>query len=126
MAVSVDPPPPSYWEGRGLVWLWVAMLLAPAAWVVDQGLSYASVKPSCAGGTEAPLFGYAAAALAMVVAGGGIAWWCLHRLREATDDGGRVVDRSRFVAVVAIGFNALIGLLILTATMPIFMLNPCE
>jgi hypothetical protein len=125
MAVSEETRR-SYWEGRGLVWLWVAMLAGPFAWTLDQGVSYPSVKPSCFNATEAPLLVLAALALAITVAGAWIGWWCLQQVRDATDDGGRVVDRSYFMAVVAISFNVLIALLIVTATAPIFLLSPCE
>ena len=116
----------SYWEGRGLLWLWASMLAGPFAWVFDQGLSYPSVKPSCFNASEAPLLVIAALSLAIAAAGASIGWWCLQQVRDGRDDGGRVVDRSYFMAVVAIGFNVLIALLIVTATAPIFLLSPCE
>ena len=115
-----------YWEGRGLVLLWAAMLAGPLAWTIDQGLGYASVKPSCAAGTVSPLILYTAVALGIIAAGGSAAWWCLRRLRHANEDGGLVVDRSYFMAVVALGFNVLIGLLVATATIPMAVLSPCE
>jgi hypothetical protein len=126
MAVMHQSAGHEYWEGRGLVLLWAAMLAGPLAWTIDQGLGYASVKPSCAAGTVWPLLLYTAVALGIVTAGGWAAWWCLHQLRHANEDGGLVVDRSYFMAVVALGFNALIGLLIGAAAIPLFVLSPCE
>ena len=116
----------AYWEGRGLLLLWGAMLSGPVAWTIDQGLGYASVKPSCAAETEWPLVLFTAVALGLVAAGGWVGWRCLRRLRDGKEDGGLVVDRSYFMAVVAIGFNLLIGLLVATAAIPIFVLSPCE
>jgi hypothetical protein len=126
MAVAEDSSRRAYWDGRGAIWLWAAMFAAPLAWTLDQGLSYPSVKPSCAGGSEAPLLIYPVVAMAIVIAGTWIGWSCLASVRDAADDGGRVIDRSYFMAVVAIGFNVLIGVLIVTATIPVFLLSPCE
>jgi hypothetical protein len=48
-------------------------------------------------------------------------------LREGvTDDGARIIDRSYFVAIVAIGMNSLIAILIVTSVIPQFLLSPCE
>jgi len=52
---------------------------------------------------------------------------CLLMLREGvTDDGARIIDRSYFVAIVAIGMNLLIAILIVTSVIPQFLLSPCE
>jgi hypothetical protein len=67
-----------------------------------------------------------AAALLLVIAGGLTGWHCLKRLHGANDEGGRRIDRSHFMAVVGIGLNVLIGILILTAAVPRFVLSPCE
>jgi hypothetical protein len=125
MAVR-DAADRAYWEGRGLVWLWVSMLAGPLAWTLDQGLSYPAVKPSCFNDTELALLAIAALSLAITAFGVWIGWWCLQQVRGATDDGGAVADRSYFMALVAISFNVLIALLIVTATAPIFLLSPCE
>ncbi len=126
MAVTDDAAEREYWDGRGVLLLWAAMLAGPAAWTIDQGLGYAGVKPSCFGGSDMPLLLISALALAITAAGGWLAWRCFRSVRHAAEDGGRVVDRSYFMALVAIGFNVLIALLILTAAVPIFVLSPCE
>ena len=126
MAVRDDVAERDYWDGTGAVLLWMAMLAGPAAWTFDQGLGYAGVKPSCFGGSDMPLLLISIAAFGIAAAGGWLAWWCLQRVRHATEDGGRVVDRSYFMALLALGFNLLIGLLILTAAVPIFVLSACE
>jgi hypothetical protein len=52
---------------------------------------------------------------------------CLLRVRdEARDEGGRVIDRSYFVAIVAVGMDTLIAILIVTSVIPQFLLSPCE
>jgi hypothetical protein len=114
------------WEGWGLLLLWTSFFLAPLAWAFDQSLSYALVKWVCATGHKNVLTVISLAALAMTGAGGRLGWVQLQRLRDAREDGGRQPDRSYFLAVVAIGFNVLIALLIVTAAVPRFILSPCE
>jgi hypothetical protein len=116
----------SYWEGRGALLLWFSALSGPAAWALDQLLSYALVKPVCALGHGQYLAVLPVAALALVVAGAMAGWRCLRLLPDADTEGGRRVDRSRFMAVVAISLNGLIALLILTAATSPFILSPCE
>ena len=115
-----------YWDGRGAVVLWTSVLLAPAAGALDLLVSYALVKPVCAHGNENLLTLVSAGALAAVIAGGRLAWSCLARLREATDEGGRTIDRSHFMAVGAVALNALVGIMIGTFLIHRFVLSPCE
>jgi hypothetical protein len=126
MAVVRDRVDADYWEQRGLVLLWTAMLLPMAAWGIDQLTGYALVKPVCASGHKNILTLIGAGTLAMTIAGIWIGWSCLSQLGDGTEDGGRRIDRSYFMAMVAIGFNIIIALLIVTAAVPRFVLNPCE
>jgi hypothetical protein len=115
-----------YWEHRGQALLVGAVLLAPAAWALNQLIGYALVKPVCANGHPLILTGLAVVMLGMVTTGAWIGWSSLVQLRGASEKGGSRLDRSYFLALVAIGFNALIAILILTAAVPPFLLNPCE
>jgi hypothetical protein len=115
-----------YWEDRGLLLLWFSFLAAPVAWALDELISYALVKPACFADAPYTLTAVNGAALALVIGGALIGRACLNRTQGALDDGGRQVDRSYFIAIVAIAFNALVGLLIVFATIPHFVLSPCE
>jgi hypothetical protein len=106
--------------------LWFSLLSAPAAWGLDQGISYALVKPVCFANATFALTGISGAALALVVAGVLVGRGCLQRAASGNDDGGRRVDRSHFLAMIGIGFNLLVALLIVVATIPHFILSPCE
>lgn len=119
-------PARGYWEDRGLMLLWFAVLAAPAAWALDELISYASVKPVCFADARFTLTAINLGALALVAAGALVGRSCLSRLKEASDDGGRQIDRSYFMAVGALGLSALVALLILFATFPHFVLSPCE
>jgi hypothetical protein len=116
----------SYWEDWGLVLLLAAFFMAPAAWFLDQGLSYALMKWVCATGYTTVLTAISAATLAMALGGGWLGWSLLGRARGGRDDGGAQVDRSQFMAMVAVAFNLLVALLIVTAGASRYILSPCE
>ena len=115
-----------YWEGRGLMLLWLSLLAPAVAWAFDQGASYALVKPVCFANAKYMLTVISGVALAIVIAGGVVGRACLRRAGDGNVDGGSRTDRSYFLALVAIGFNVLVGLLIVFATIPQFVLSPCE
>ena len=105
-----------YWDDWGLALLWISLLLGPLATASDLLVGYALVKPLCGRGHPEMLRLISVAALAVVAIGGAIGATCFARLRHtAIDDGGRVVDRSYFFAVVAIGLNVVCAILIVTA-----------
>jgi hypothetical protein len=108
------------------VMLWVALVAGPLAATIDQGLGYPLVKPSCADGSGWPLLAVSAVSLAISSLGFGLGWVSLARLRGARDDGAAKRDRSYFIAIVAVGFNGLIALLIVATAIPMFFLTPCE
>ena len=97
---------------------WAAFLLAPAAWVFDQGLSYPLVKWACATGRADVLT--AIAVIALSLTGSGLV------LGVAALKGGAPRPSGRFVAILGIGFNVLVALLIVTALIPRYVLSPCE
>jgi hypothetical protein len=107
--------------------LWTAFLAGPLAWSFNQGAGYALMKPVCAGKAAPVLWLVAIASLCLVVAGSCTAWGAMRPLLEtARDDGGEIVDRDHFVAVLALALNVLIALLIVTSVIPQFFLSPCE
>ena len=115
-----------YWDHRGALVLWTAVLLGPAAGALDMFINYALVKPVCANGNKALLTLVSVGALIVVGFGAWIAWTCLTRLREATDEGGRTIDRSYFMALGAMALNVMMGILIGTIAVHQFILSPCE
>jgi hypothetical protein len=115
-----------YWDDWGLALLWTSMLLGPLAVSLDLLVGYALVKPLCASGDAERLRLISFAALSLTVIGIVVGASCYARLRQtAVDDGGRVIDRSYFMAVVAIGFNVLCAILIMTAGGARFIMS-CE
>jgi hypothetical protein len=117
----------TYWEGGGLMLLWAALLLAPAALMLDLGLGYPLVKWACATGYTSVLVSISSASLLTTGLGVWLGSSLLQRLRGiARDDGGSQVDRSYFLALVGIGMNVLAALAIIAAAIPQLILSPCE
>ena len=116
-----------YWEDRGLVLLWASMLAGPVAFAINLQVGYALVKWACSREQTFLLPLVALLALALTAWGAWLGWSCLVKVRDtANEQGGRIVDRSYFMAVVAIGLNALLALWILTTMFPQAVLSPCE
>ena len=125
MAVEAYPRR-DYWAQRGLAWLWFAVLAGPAAVAANQFAGYVLVKWACASGRTYVLTGINLATLGLALAGAWVGWTCRERLRDASEYGGRVIDRSYFVAIVAIGLALINALLIVMQSYPRFILSPCE
>ena len=116
-----------YWDDWGLVLLWTSALTGPIAWGLNLQVGYALVKWACSREQTFVLVVLSAATFALALAGAWLGWSCLQRLRDVADEqGGRVVDRSYFLAVVAIGLNLLLALLIATSAYHPLFLSPCE
>ena len=118
--------PHGYWEQGGLALLWFAFLAGPTAVVLNQLPGYALVKWACATGHATVLTAISVGALLLALLGAWAGWLCRVQLRDATVDGGRIVDRSYFVAIVAMTFALLNALLIVLQAYPRFVLSPCE
>ena len=107
--------------------LLTATLIGGAAWAISLEAGYALVKPACRADRIVWLTGVNAFALIGCVIGlwlGRLAWT---RLRSsASDAGGRPTDRRFFMALLAIGLNALFALLIVLSTVPQLLRLPCE
>ena len=107
--------------------IWASLFAGPIAWTFNQGAAYAVMKPVCAARAGYVLWLIAAAAFAVVVVG---IWLGARSVRSipaaAADDGGIAADPRPFVAMLAVGLNVVICLLIVTATIPQLLLNPCE
>ena len=115
-----------YWEERGLALIWFAVLAGPAALFANLFAGYALVKWACASGHTFVLTAIDMAMLGIALAGAWVGWWCRERLRDATEYGGRIIDRSYFLAIVGVGLALVNALLILMQAYPHFILSPCE
>ena len=125
MAVGTHEPH-GYWEQTGLALLWFAMLAGPVALALNLGVGYALVKWACAGDHGLVLTALAAVSMALALAGTWVGWSCRAQLAGANEHGGRIVDRSYFVAIVAVGFSLMNALLIVMQAYATVVLSPCE
>ncbi len=117
-----------YFEGgRGLAWLWFAVLSGPVTWAIDLVTSYALVKWACASRTQVGLHLISLAAIVVIVFGASVAWRCRERVPGgATLDGGSSADRSRFMAVLGLALNLLFFVVIVATAVPRFVIGPCQ
>jgi hypothetical protein len=104
--------------------IWFALLAGPVAWALRQLASYALVTPACRLGGTQPLVAIAATMLGLTLIGTWVGARCLVRSRHSRD--GAVAVRASFMAMVAMGLNLLVALLIALSTVAEFVLSPCE
>ena len=153
-ATRRDPTPPAPPVGKGRLWL--AIVLAPAAWALSELVGYMFVSRSCEpwrsdlsnNGLARPGLVLTVVAAVMVLVSIGAlllalgSWRTLQDRRAPSDEATRVesgaqapeaptaVDpewgRARFMAFAGIFASALCGLGILFWTMPSFLLNVCS
>jgi hypothetical protein len=124
--MTMRPQEQSYWDGRGLVLLWLGMGAGPTAWALNQLAGYALVKPACRANAVGTLVILAVVALLVTVGGAAVAWSQAMKLRHADLTGERTEDRSLMLAVSGIALNALLALLIITSASAPAFLGPCE
>lgn len=117
----------NYWEDRGLLFLWTSLLGGPLAWALNQQLGYATVKLACSQDRAFIPTMIAVVALVGTLSAAWLGWSCYQKVRDvANERGGTMVDRSYFIAVMAIGLNLLLALLIAAQATNTFILSPCE
>ena len=113
-------------DDRTLLLLWASMLAGPLAFAFNIQVGYALVKWACSRQQPFVLIVVAAAALALAAGGAWLGWGRLVQVRgAANEEGARAIDRSYFMAVIAIGLDALVALWIV-ATVIHLVLSPCE
>ena len=120
-------PARQYWDDIGLVKLLTGVFAGPLAWGLNLEVNYSLVKWACASGRVPLLTLVSIVALIVVMAGFALSWRCWRELDDrARLHGGRVVDRSYFLAVSGLGLNALFALLIATSMSLHGIVSPCE
>ncbi len=102
--------------------LWAGVLLAPAAWLAELGLSYALVPARHGDGTLAMRLAVAAAAFAITVAGGLLSLRSWQRLRSP--DPPRDGDGPLFLAAFGAVSSAFFALVIVATAFPNFVTRP--
>jgi hypothetical protein len=102
---------------------WIAAAAGPLAWFASHVASWMLAPPAHDKGDVAPLLTVDAAALAIAIAAGIVAWRRVRSLHH-TPPVDRRLQRARFLAVSGVALAALSILLVLGLALPIFLLLP--
>jgi hypothetical protein len=105
---------------------WIGVLAGPLALAADQLTSYALVKWTCGHQHTWVLHMISFAAL-LVIAGGAFAAWTalMASPADATFDGGRSIDRGRFMGALGLATSALFAALVIAMAVPGWMIDAC-
>jgi hypothetical protein len=107
--------------------LWTGILAGPIAWALDLMASYALVKWVCQTRSDSVFAVITIASLAIVVGGAAISWSALrHASSDAPTDGGRPLQRARFMAVLGLASSALFALQIIAGAIPPRVIDACQ
>ena len=104
---------------------WFGMAAAPFAAAMQQVGNYALVPIACHRGLHWPLYLLSLLALALALAGGATAArdWLRH---NGALESAEMPSRSRFIALMAMAWSALLVLLIVAQAVAQFYFDPCQ
>jgi hypothetical protein len=107
--------------------LWTGILTGPIAWAADLMVRYSLVHWSCGMQQTMVLELISSLTLVLVIAGGVVAWRALVRTpSRAATDGGRPVDRGRFMALLGVLTSGLFALVVVAGAVPQWILDACR
>jgi hypothetical protein len=114
-------------DARQLRALWVGLLLAPTAFLINLEVAYALVPTACSTRNELPVHLVHLACLMLTLYGLLTARRCWKAV-GATWPGeeGDPLARSRFMAGIGVLMSVFVALVIVADWIPSFMLNPCQ
>jgi hypothetical protein len=114
-------------DARAIRALWIGLLVAPAAFLLNLEVSYALVPTACSSRNHLLTHVVHLVCLLLVVFGGLTAWRCWKATGETWPAGeGGPLARSRFMAGLGWLTSALFALVILAQWIPSFILDPCQ
>jgi hypothetical protein len=111
----------------GTAVLWTGLLAGPLAWAADLMVRYGLVQWSC-GTQQTIVIKLISLMTFLVVVGGGIvAARAYARIPSAAPtDGGRPIDRSRFMAIGGMLTAGLFAVVIIASAIPPWVLDACR
>jgi hypothetical protein len=114
-------------DARQIRGLWVGLLLAPAAFLLNLELAYAVVPTACSAHNRLLVHLVHLACLILAVAGLLVAWSSWRSTGETwPGEQGDRLARSRFMSGLGLLLSALFVLVIMAQWIPSFVLNPCQ
>ena len=106
--------------------LWTGMLLPPIAWGIQLQSVYLTSEFGCFTSDFTWNHVLSALMLALAIFAGAIAWWELIAAGATTEaEGGDLMARRRFMAVIGILTSALFSVTIIAQWLPTWMGVPC-
>ena len=112
---------------EGMTAQWAGLLAGPIALAADELSCYALVKWTCGHQHTWVLHLISLAALVLIAAGAFSAWRGLNEAPpDAMLDGGRSVDRGRFMGVLGLATCALFAVLVVAMAVPGWMIDACQ
>ncbi|HZS08734.1 MAG TPA: hypothetical protein VFD58_28120 [Blastocatellia bacterium] len=111
----------------GLLRLWAGVIAGPLAWGLAQQVAYLFATLDCSFAKRLALSPVMLIALLVAAGGAFISWRNWRRAgKEWPDEGGGVITRSRFMAVVGLLLSGFAVLMIIAEWLPIFFFRQCE
>ena len=111
----------------GIAVQWFGILAGPAAWFLDQQVSYSIVQWVCGGGPHFVLHLITVGSLLLVGAGAFASSTALQRTQPgAAADGSQPDERGRFMAILGLVLCAFFALVILAMAVPRVVLDACQ
>jgi hypothetical protein len=123
--MTVDPRTdvPDQRQIRGL---WVGLLLAPVAFLINLELAYALVPTACSSRNALPVHLVHAVCLLLTLYGLMTAWRRWRAAGSTWGEAGDPLARSRFMAGTGLLVSAMFLLVIVAQWIPSFVLHPCQ
>lgn len=113
-------------QGR-MFWLWIGMLLAPAAWIAQLQTLYLTSEYGCAYSDFFWNHVVSFAALLLSLSGLFVAWREWKAAGSSTEDAsGKPISRRRFMAMVGILTGLLFSAVIVAQWLPTALGVPCS
>jgi hypothetical protein len=124
--MTVDPRTdvPHASQIRGL---WIGLLLAPVAFLINLELAYALVPTACSSRNELPVHLVHLTCLILTIVGGLTAWRSWNAVgADWPGETGGPLARSQFMAGTGMLLSALFALVIVAMWIPSLVLDPCQ
>ena len=104
----------------------IGVIIGPIVFGADLLLSYSLVQHSCSTGHFYVLHLITVVCVAIVLGGAWMSWRQYQLAREGNDEGGSVLDRSHFLALLGVLASLFFVLVILANAVPKWILSPCD
>jgi hypothetical protein len=116
---AVEPP--------SAVVLWIGILAGPIAWATNLLVGYALAHWTCNSQHQFVLHLFALGALIVTAAGASAALHSARQIpRETPTEGGRPIDRSRFMALLGLMMSALFATVLIATVVAQWGLDACR